>query len=229
MKPESLHNALLQIAPASNATEAEKRTAWGLIHGALNEHWFASLPLRYGATPDVVDDVRQTVVVKLLSGRAVFVGKSEGEAVNFLKATARNATVDTLRRRKFEEPLSDEQVEQTAGGVLPDEQLHANEVSRRLLQVVDRATTLARSPTRAMLERHLSETLFGQAPADRSLDADQAAAARLRKERSRSLALLRRAHATLIGEMAQEMNDDVDRIVREILSTPRNVTSEEAE
>ena len=223
MSAHPLADALHRIAPASSATSVERAAAWSRINEAVRQHWFEQHPQRYGANDDLVEDIRQTVLVRLVAGKALFGGTSDGEAVNFLKATARNATVDTLRRRRFEERLTDEHVDRLAGGAAPDEHLLAEELSARLSQVIDHATGLRKSPKRPTLERHLREAVYGQAPADASPDADLKEAARLRQERSRSLALLRLGHDDL---MAQDVNEDVDRIIRAILASPRTLTSD---
>jgi hypothetical protein len=225
----SLAEALRLVHPSSPADPAARAAAWVVIDAALQQHWFTSLPTRYGAPGDLVPDIRQTVLVRLVAGRAAFSGRSEGEAVQFLKATARNATVDTLRRRKWEDSLEDDHLDRIGGGELPDERLRTQDISRRFEQVLERASLIASSPTRAMLERHLRETLFGQAPADPSLDARPAEAARLRKERSRSLALLRRGHESLLAEMdpADDTLNEVDGVVRAVLASPRRATGED--
>jgi DNA-directed RNA polymerase specialized sigma24 family protein len=226
----SLAEALQVVHPSSSADGPARVAAWSVIEAALHQHWFTSLPTKLGASEDLVPDIRQTVLVRLVSGSAAFAGSTEGEAVQFLKATARNATIDTLRRRKRERPLEDDHLDRIGGGDLPDDRVRTEDVLRRFEQVVERATSLAVSPSRDMLERHLRETLLGQAPADASLDASPAAAAKLRKQRSRSLALLRRGHESLLAELEDPLSDpdEVDLIVRAVLASPRRGNPEDA-
>lgn len=231
MTTVSLAQALQLVHPSSTAKPTTRTQAWSTIDAALHQHWFAQLHSRLGTPADLVPDIRQTVLVRLVSGKATFSGTTEGEAVQFLKATARNATIDTFRRRKWEDSLEDEHLERIGGGELPDERLRTEDISRRFEQVLERASSLASSPTRDMLERHLRETLFGQAPVDASLDASPTDAARLRKQRSRSLALLRRGHESLLADLdpKDDALEDVDRIVRAVLVSPRRPSSEDPE
>jgi DNA-directed RNA polymerase specialized sigma24 family protein len=223
----TLAEALQRIVPTSSADSRMRAEAWAVIEAEIQTVWSARHASQLGGDSDLADDVRQTVLEKLLSGKATFAGSSDGEAISFVRTLARYATVDTFRRRKYEARIDNDDLDKVGGSTLADDGLHARDVSRRLTDVVQRATELADSPTRPSLERHLRETIHGQAAADKSLDVDRKEAARLRKERSRALALLRRAHDDLAAnDVAHEMNEDVERIVRAILASPRATASE---
>lgn len=225
MTTPTLVEALAVVTGGSVGSHA---TAFRVINDALAGSWF-SARLAHEAPPGTdVDDVKQKLMLSLLrSNQRPFEGTTDEQARAFLGTIAVRRAIDTDRtRRKREVKISEDRIIQVPSQSGPYDAIVAADVTKRLEELVTHAGTIRESPSSDVLVYHLRRILLGVSASDSQPGADDKARARLRQERSRSLALLREAHeASIEAEKHLGRPDELDRVVERVLETPKTMKS----